>query len=137
MTIAVLLITHESLGQTLLEISVKSLGLCPLEVQVLGVPLDNDPDTLIREAKTMLDTLDSGDGVLILTDLCGATPANIACRLAHQPEQQDRVIVVTGVNLPMLMRVFNYPELSLTDIAQRAVDGGRQGVMLMPHCDEH
>ncbi len=137
MTIAVLLISHESLGQTMLEISVKTLGFCPLDVQVLNVPLDSDPEKLIREAEAMLHTLDSGDGVLILTDLCGATPANIACRLAHHPEQQDRVIVVTGLNLPMLMRVFNYPELRLADSAARAVDGGRQGVMLMPNCDQH
>jgi len=75
--------------------------------------------------------------VLKLTDQCGATPANIACRLASHPPPQKEVMVVAGLNLPMLMRVFNYPELRLIDIAERAMDGGRQGVMLMPGCNEH
>jgi PTS system mannose-specific IIA component len=66
--------------------------------------------------------------VLVLTDLCGSTPANIACRLT----QFDDVMVVAGLNLPMLIRVLNYPELSLAEMAERAVDGGRQGVMLLP-----
>lgn len=133
MTIGVLLISHGSLGQAMLDISVKTLDVCPLAVEVLGVPLDADPDQLSREAETILQTLDSGDGVLILTDLCGSTPANIACRLTHH----EHVMVVAGLNLPMLMRVFNYPEMHLIDIAERAVDGGRQGVMLMPGCHEH
>ena len=132
MTIGVLIISHESLGQAMLEISMKTLDACPLDVQVLGVPLDSDPDSLTHKAETLLDTLDSGDGVLILTDLCGATPANIACRLANASPKHGQIMVVAGLNLPMLMRVFNYPELRLIDIAERAVDGGRQGVLLMP-----
>jgi len=133
MTIGVLIISHDTLGQAMLDISVKTLDVCPLAVQVLGVPLDADPDKLTREAEAIINTLDSGDGVLILTDLCGATPANIACRLAGR----EHIMIVAGLNLPMLMRVFNYPELRLIDIAERAVDGGRQGVMLMPGCHEH
>jgi len=76
----------------------------------------------------MVDELNSGDGVLILTDLYGATPSNIACRLTRFSD----VMVVAGLNLSMLIRVLNYPELSLTEMAERAVDGGRQGVMLLP-----
>ena len=137
MSIGLLIISHESLGQAMLDISMKTLCVCPLDVQVLGVPLDADPDNLASEAEAMINKLDSGDGVLILTDLCGATPANIACRLASHPPPQKEVMVVAGLNLPMLMRVFNYPELRLIDIAERAMDGGRQGVMLMPGCNEH
>ena len=137
MTIGLLIISHDSLGQAMLDISVKAMEVCPLDVQVLGVPLDGDPENLTREAETMLNKLDSGDGVLILTDLCGSTPANIACRIASHPPPQIPVMVVAGLNLPMLMRVFNYPELRLIDIAERAVDGGRQGVMLMPGSHEH
>jgi PTS system ascorbate-specific IIA component len=132
MTIGLLIISHQPLGQTMLDISVKTLAVCPLAVKVLDVPRDADPDLLAREAETMLTTLDSGDGVLVLTDLCGSTPANIACHLARQHAKHQEVMVVVGLNLPMLMRVFNYPELRLIDIAERAVDGGRQGVMLLP-----
>lgn len=132
MTIGVLLISHESLGQTMLNICMKTLDGCPLSTAALSVTLDADPDSLIEEANGLLSTLDSGDGVLILTDLCGATPANIACGLS----QQRQVMVVAGLNLPMLMRVFNYSELALIEIAERAMDGGRQGIMLMPGRNE-
>ena len=128
MTVGVLLISHEQLGATMLDISVKTLSVCPLATAVLEVPLDEDTDVLFTRAHKMVAALDSGDGVLIITDVCGGTPANIACRLAGL----ENVMVVVGLNLPMLMRVLNYPKLSLAEMAERAVDGGRQGVMLLP-----
>ncbi len=130
MTIGVLLVSHEPLGHVMLDISVKTLSICPLATRVLSVPLDADPDALAVRAEKMMTELNSGDGVLILTDLCGATPSNIACRLARFND----VMIVTGLNLSMLIRVLNYPELSLTEMADRAVDGGRQGIMLLPDC---
>lgn len=132
MTIGVLLVSHELLGQVMLDISVKTISVCPLATRVLGVPLDDDPDALFLRAKKKVADLNSGDGVLVLTDLCGATPSNIACRLAHL----DGVMVVAGLNLPMLIRVLNYPELSLAEMAERAVEGGRQGVVLLPGCNK-
>lgn len=128
MTIGVLLVSHELLGQAMLDISVKTLSVCPLATRVLSVSLDEDPGMLAARAEKMARELDTGDGVLVLTDLCGATPANIACRLAHL----EHIMVVAGLNLPMLIRVLNYPNLNLAEIAERAVDGGRQGVMLLP-----
>lgn len=128
MTIGVLLVSHGLLGQAMLDVSVKTLSVCPLATRVLSVPLDDDPDALLLRAKKKIDDLNSGDGVLVLTDLCGATPSNIACRLAHLND----VMVVAGLNLPMLIRVFNYPELSLAEMAERAIEGGRQGIMLLP-----
>ena len=80
----------------------------------------------------MVMELDTGDGVLVLTDVCGATPSNIACRLVSL----GRVMVVSGLNLPMLMRILNYPNLSLEELAERAVSGGRQGIMLLPGKNE-
>lgn len=128
MTIGVLIISHGQLGQTMLDISVKTLSVCPLATKVLSVAFDCNPDTLADSAESMIKELDSGDGVLILTDLCGATPSNIATRLVRQ----HRVMVVAGLNMPMLMRILNYPHLSLEEMADRAVDGGRQGIMLLP-----
>jgi len=128
MTIGVLIISHGQLGQAMLDISVKTLSVCPLATKVLDVSFECDPDILAEKARKMVLELDSGDGVLILTDLCGATPSNIASRLARI----SRVMVVAGINLPMLIRVLNYPELSLEEMAERAVDGGRQGIMLLP-----
>ena len=128
MTIGVLIVSHGQIGQAMLDISVKTLSVCPLATKVLEVSFECDPDMLTEKAQEMAKSLDTGDGVLILTDLCGATPSNIARRLAHN----NNVMVVAGLNMPMLMRVLNYPELSLEEMAERAVDGGRQGIMLLP-----
>lgn len=128
MTIGVLIVSHEQLGQSMLDISVKTLDVCPLATKVLNVSFDCDPDKLADAAEEMVKELDSGDGVLVLTDLCGATPSNIACRLVRY----NHVMVVAGLNLPMLMRILNYPNLSLEEMAERAMDGGRQGIMLLP-----
>lgn len=131
MTIGVLLVTHQPLGQTMLDISIKTLNACPLATQVLDVPRDSDPQQVADRASELLDELDTGDGVLVLTDLCGSTPSNIACRLHTRPQ----VMVVSGLNLPMLMRVLNYPELNLNEIAERAIGGGRQGIALLTSCE--
>ncbi len=128
MTIGVLLVSHELLGQAMLNICVKTLSVCPLATRVLSVSLDDDPDMLAARAEKMVQELDTGDGVLVLTDLCGATPANISRRLTHL----GHIMVVAGLNLPMLIRILNYPNLSLAELAERAIDGGRQGVMLLP-----
>jgi PTS system ascorbate-specific IIA component len=128
MTIGVLIVSHGQLGQAMLDISVKTLSVCPLATKVLDVSFECDPDNLADKAQKMVEELDSGDGVLILTDLCGATPSNIACRLVRH----NHVMVVAGLNMPMLMRILNYPELSLEEMAERAMDGGRQGIMLLP-----
>lgn len=132
MTVGVLLISHGLLGQNMLDLSVKTLSICPLATQALTVPFDSDPDKVTRSAQKMVQELDTGDGVLVLTDLCGATPSNIACRLV----KKNHVMVVSGLNLPMLMRVLNYPNLSLKEMADKAMDGGRQGIMLLPGQNE-
>ncbi len=126
MTIGVLLISHGALGEVVLEIAVKTLSVCPLATRALGVPFDSDPGAMQQTALNMLRELDSGDGVLVLTDMFGATPSNVACTLSRQ----DNVLVVAGLNLPMLLKVFNYADLHLNELAQRAVEGGRQGVVL-------
>ena len=116
----------------MLDISVKTLSVCPLATRVLDVSFECDPDKIADTAENMVKELDSGDGVLVLTDVCGATPSNIATRLVRD----NHVMVVAGLNLPMLMRILNYPDLGLEEMAERAMDGGRQGVMLLPGNNE-
>lgn len=128
MTIGVLLVNHQPIGQAMLDVGKRALNACPLATHVLDVPLDCDPDQIVAQAEAMVKELDTGDGVLVLTDLCGSTPSNIACRL----HARKGVNVVSGLNLPMLMRVLNYPELELHELTDRAIDGGRQGVLLLP-----
>ena len=127
MRVGILIIAHDKLGDVLLEIALGAIGEPPLEVEVLSVQRGVDPDALLEEADRLASRLDQGAGVLVLTDMYGSTPGNIACRL----QQSKPVQVIAGLNLPMLFRVFNYPDLALDDIAEKAVSGGNAGVL---HC---
>lgn len=126
MSVGLLLITHDRLGEQLLQTSTTMLGVCPLNAEHIAVHGDGDPDRVIEIAGESLNRLEEGDGVLVLTDIYGSTPSNIAMRLLAT----HRVTVVAGVNLPMLIRVLNYPRLSMEELAQKALSGGRDGVLL-------
>ncbi len=124
MNVGVLLITHDDVGDALLRTAVSVVGACPVNARVLSAPTGCDPDRVLNEAQSAVAALDAGAGVLVLTDVFGATPCNIACRL----RREDRVRVVSGLNLPMLLRVLNYPRLPLEELEAKAVSGGRDGV---------
>ena len=125
MSVGLLLITHNDLGAAFLNTTINMLGFCPLLVETLSVTTDSDPDQLKNQACDMVTELDQGDGVLILTDMYGSTPSNIA----HSLENKGGISVVSGINLPMLVRVMNYPHLSLESITAKAVTGGRDGIL--------
>lgn len=124
MSIGLLIISHDHVGRTLLETVARTLGRCPLATEVLDASRDCNPDSLVAQARDAVAALDRGDGVLVVTDLYGSTPSNIAARLVND----ERVRVVTGVNLPMLIRIFNYPQLGLDQLVEKAVSGGRDGI---------
>jgi len=125
MTVSILLITHDSVGQSLIVAAINILGFCPLTADLLPVPFDSDPEKIIKEAKEKIQHINKGDGVLILTDIYGSTPGNIACSLL----KEDNIRVISGINLPMLIRVLNYPKLDLDDLALKAASGGKEGIM--------
>lgn len=124
MSIAILLITHGDVGKNLHEAAVSIIGSSPLRVRLLSVTTNCQTDDMLQQAEELVHALDSGDGVLILTDIYGSTPSNIACAMKHH-----HVEVVAGLNLPMLVRILNYPNLSLELLADKAVSGGREGVI--------
>lgn len=126
MSVGLLVIAHEALGDALLQTAIGTFGQSPTQALALSVPLNADPETSTREAAELVNKLDRGEGVLVLTDLYGSTPCNVACRLA---EQHRGVHVVAGVNLPMLIRVLNYATLDLDALAKKAFSGGRDGVI--------
>ena len=126
MTVGLLLVTHENYGDVSLQTIKTILGVCPLETKSLSVPFDANPDEIYVEARHYVERLDHGEGVLILTDLYGATPSNIAHRLV----EEGRAAVVTGLNLSMLMRVLNYPNLGLQELVDKAARGGSEGVVV-------
>ena len=126
MSVGLLIVSHGKLGDYLLETAARMLGVCPLETATLPMSFDCDTDGMLERAAQMIADLDSGNGVLVLTDMYGSTPSNIVSRL----QAAHSVRIVSGVNLPMLIRVLNYPRLSLDELAAKALSGGRDGVVL-------
>ena len=125
MSVAILLITHQEIGDALLNTAQQTFGELPLPVTPVAVNYDVEPDMLVSKLTNFIQQLNDGDGVLVLTDMFGATPCNLAIAL----EKVSMVKVVSGLNLPMLIKVLNYPALDLEALAKKAVCGGKDGVI--------
>ena len=125
--IGVLLVTHGEIGTALLTSASQILGAAPAQVSTLSVWRHDDPDDLMLRARELLEQIDAGDGVLILTDIFGATPGNVVSRLLAD----NHIEGVSGVSLPMLLRVLTSRNGSLSAAVKRAVSGGADGVVHM------
>lgn len=126
MSVGVLLVTHDGVGTSLLAAAHTVLRLILVPVDVLEVGWQCEPDELRHRANVLLRELDKGEGVLVLTDLFGATPSNVVSDLEHG----RRIARVSGLNLPMLLRVLTYcSECELEKLCQVAYEGGRLGVV--------
>ncbi len=125
--IGILLVTHNGLGDSFIDCVKHVLGKAPPNLAVLSVLAGDDPQLKLAEGQALIKQLDSGDGVLILADVFGATPSNIGrqlCRVEH-------VLGVAGLNLPMLLRVVCSTGKTLPELARIAVDGGRECIVQM------
>jgi PTS system ascorbate-specific IIA component len=126
MSVGLLIIGHNGVGPALLGTATLVLGgECPLEAKVISATRESEPEEMLEHMKMLIEELDEGDGVLILTDLLGSTPTNIAQRLLPAP----KIRIVAGINLGMLLNVLNYPSLDLAELVKKAVAGGRGGVL--------
>jgi PTS system ascorbate-specific IIA component len=124
MSVGLVMVTHGHIGAAMLEVAVRMLGHCPLDVALLQVAGDADPDDLREQARAHIAAVDKGDGVLVLTDIYGGTPSNVARSLSDG----RRVCMLSGLNLPMLVRILNYPHLDAASLAAKAISGGRDGI---------
>ena len=129
--IGVLLVTHGEIGTSLLASASQILGAPQQQIATLSVWRQDDPDDLVLRARELLERIDAGDGVLVLTDIFGATPGNVVSRLL----EDGRVEGVSGVSLPMLLRVLTgrngSPQTPLQAAVQRALSAGAEGVVHM------
>lgn len=132
MSVGLLIISHSGIGPALLGTTTHMLGRCPINARLLTASRESRPEDLMADAQELIDLLDEGDGVLVLTDLFGSTPSNIA----NQLNEQHKVRIISGMNLPMMVRVLNYPQLDLDALAQKAVSGGRDGVFMATGDDQ-
>ncbi|HEY9268500.1 MAG TPA: PTS sugar transporter subunit IIA [Methylotenera sp.] len=123
--IGILIITHGTLGDSLLECANHMLGKTPPQIASLAISSKDDPNTIIPKAIKLVANVNSGDGVLVLSDMYGATPCNIVTQIL----QPGIVEGVAGVNLPMLVRVMTYRHEPLLVLVDKALSGGREGVV--------
>ena len=126
--IGILIITHGTLGESLIHCASHVLNKRPPSLQQLGVTAQDDPAMLLPQARALVTELDAGDGVLILTDIYGGTPSNMASKLLIPGKAE----AVAGVNLPMLIRVLTYRDRDLQTIVTKAISGGCEGVIRVP-----
>jgi PTS system ascorbate-specific IIA component len=123
--IGVVIIAHETLGDALIRCVTHVLGSRPANLESLTVGSHDDAFNLLPQARKLIASLDQGEGVLVLSDLYGGTPCNLACKMIAP----GRVEVVTGISLPMLVRALTYRDKGLPTMVAKAVSGGRDGVL--------
>src|SRR5205814_807164 len=112
--IGILIIAHDSLGEGLARAVTHVLGGRPAQFEVLSVAATDDPLTLLPAARELVSQLDTGSGVLIFSDIYGASPCNLVAKLL----KPGRIEGVAGVNLPMLVRTFTYRNRGMDTIVK-------------------
>lgn len=122
--VGVLIISHGELGLCLADCARHVLGRVPDNLAIIGVEKQDNPDARLLDAQALIDKIDDGSGVLVLSDMLGGTPCNIASRL----RKRGVVEVVAGVNLPMLVRALSYSAQPLEVVVSKAITGGLEGV---------
>jgi PTS system ascorbate-specific IIA component len=126
--VGILIIAHAKLGESLIHCASHVLCSRPQRLSHLGVGVQDDPQELLAQARDLIAQLDDGNGVLVMSDVFGATPSNIACKLLIA----GRVEGVSGVSLPMLVRALTYRNEALKVVVGKAISGGLEGVMQLP-----
>ena len=123
--IGILLITHGTFGESLIQNVCHVLNKRPPLIGQFGVAAQDDPLDILPMARLLLGEVNGGAGVLIMTDILGATPANLALKLL----EPGRVEGIAGVNLPMLLRVLTYRKNPMETLVQKAISGGHDGII--------
>src|SRR3990172_13229157 len=120
--VGILIVAHGAFGEALIHCASHVLGKRPLRVRQVGVPRHDNLDAILPQAQELVRQLDDGDGVLVFTDILGATPSNIASRLL----KPGKVEGVSGVSLPMLIRALTYRDEPLGAVADKAMSAARE-----------
>ena len=124
MNVGILMITHSDIGKQMLLTATSVFGKNPFRVEILSVDNYDHQNDVKELGQKYVKFLDQGNGVLVLTDIIGTTPSNIAESIDYK-----NIRIVAGLNLSMLLNVFNYSSDSLNQLADKAVDGGITGIM--------
>ena len=126
MSVGVVIVTHGATGDSLIEMAEFLLGESMAEIRFVPFRQSGDNITTIDEVSSAMAAANTGEGVLVMTDLMGASPSNL---VVEHLEAHDGVLV-TGLNLAMLMSVWNYRKQPLGLLARKAVESGRRSVKI-------
>jgi PTS system ascorbate-specific IIA component len=124
MSVGIVILTHGQVGEAIIKAAEFILGRSLADIRLVPFTQSGEHTMSDRDLRVAIGESDEGDGILILTDLPGASPANLVTRLLSE----FRATMVTGINLAMLLRVWNYRELPLNLLASKAVEGGKKGI---------
>lgn len=127
MSVSILLITHDGIGQSIRKTATAIRGIDTSAVNFLSIPANLKPEELgyyADQVRNIINELSQGDGLLVVTDIFGATPSNLASYFS----KHENIRLVSGLNLSMLVRVLNYIDRPLDDLADIAVEGGHKGI---------
>ena len=124
MSVALLLVTHKNIGNDMLKVTRSILDNEFNNTACVEIPMDADTNSMKHQITRAITNLTVDDGLLILTDSYGSTPSNIASNFL---ESKNRALV-SGLNLPMLIRIMNYRSLPLAELKQVAIEGGKHGI---------
>ncbi|PSB91740.1 PTS sugar transporter subunit IIA [Candidatus Pandoraea novymonadis] len=120
----ILIIAHAPLASALRECISHIYGSCPARISVVDVSPNQDTVKLLETIRQYFKYLHEKNGVLVLTDLFGATPSNLAAELVGR-----EIRVVGGVNLPMLIKAVCYRSAPLDILVNKVISGGTQGIL--------
>ncbi len=127
MSVAILILTHNEIGQAMIDTARSMMAEKSIDVNCLSIPANLKPEDLGYYAdriRNEIKHLNSNHGILILCDICGATPNNLARYFADQED----IRIISGLNLPMLLRVLNYRDKPLSELTSIALEGGHKGI---------
>lgn len=126
MSVAILLVTHNNIASSMMEIASSVVNDTPVNYAYVEIPMDAPVDDMATEIETRINQLDTSNGLLVITDMYGGTPSNIA----KQFTTGENTRMISGLNLPMLIRTMNYRDLPLSELTEKIAAGGQQSIKL-------
>lgn len=123
--IGVLIVTHQEFGEHLLQAAEGILGEQE-RCQAVSINASKDMEASLQEIQDGVEQVDAGTGVVLLTDMFGGTPTNLSLSLLGS----GKLEVITGANLPMLLKILSRREMALEELALEAKSAGRQGILV-------
>lgn len=132
--IGLLIVAHESVGHAYLQLATHFFGDMPKNIRVLNVNCEDKLEVLVERISALLLELNTGNGVLILTDIFGATPSNAVRQLL----ENCQTVMLTGLNAPMMVKAMQYADKreDLSCFAEEVKQAALDGIMMLNGTDE-